>query len=152
MNEAETKPDLVLLDIMLWQSDGLTILQQLRQNPDTAQIPVIMTTAKGRESDKVKAFEYGADDYLVKPFGMMEMVARIKAVLRRCQNAGSAEKKNSILALGISASILRVIKRGWKRRKRRENRAKTGKSNSSCPARNLICSPFSGTSAKSVQP
>ncbi len=100
MNEAETKPDLVLLDIMLWQSDGLTILQQLRQNPDTAQIPVIMTTAKGRESDKVKAFEYGADDYLVKPFGMMEMVARIKAVLRRCQNAGSAEKKNSILALG----------------------------------------------------
>ncbi len=85
MEKATRLPDLILLDIMLPESDGMEILSKLRKNSKTAGIPVIMTTAKGTEFDKIKALEEGADDYLVKPFGMMEMVARIKAVLRRCQ-------------------------------------------------------------------
>lgn len=81
------KPDLVLLDIMLPGSDGLAILEKLEGTPMTANIPVIMATAKGTEYDKVKGLDMGADDYLVKPFGMMEMISRIKAVLRRSQKA-----------------------------------------------------------------
>ncbi len=80
-------PDLILLDIMLPNTDGMEVLKRLRANPATRTIPIIMTTAKGMEYDKIQALEEGADDYLVKPFGMMEMVARIKAVLRRCQQA-----------------------------------------------------------------
>lgn len=76
-------PDLILLDIMLPGIDGLELLKDLRSHPLTAGIPVIMTTAKGMEYDKIEALEGGADDYLVKPFGMMEMTARIRAVLRR---------------------------------------------------------------------
>ncbi|MGN0575439.1 MAG: response regulator transcription factor [Ruminococcus sp.] len=79
------KPELILLDIMLPDMDGLEILQRLRSNPQSADIPVIMATAKGTEYDKIQSLDSGADDYLVKPFGMMEMVSRIKAVLRRCQ-------------------------------------------------------------------
>ncbi|MGM9960343.1 MAG: response regulator [Allobaculum sp.] len=79
----QEQPDLVLLDIMLPETDGMELLATMRDDPSTAQIPVIMTTAKGMEYDKIRALEQGADDYLVKPFGMMEMVARIKAVLRR---------------------------------------------------------------------
>lgn len=79
----QEQPDLVLLDIMLPETDGMELLASMRDDPSTAQIPVIMTTAKGMEYDKIRALEQGADDYLVKPFGMMEMVARIKAVLRR---------------------------------------------------------------------
>lgn len=81
---AENKPDLILLDIMLPGEDGITILKKLKAKADTAEIPVIMATAKGMEIDKVQSLDIGADDYLVKPFGMMEMVSRIKAVLRRC--------------------------------------------------------------------
>lgn len=81
------KPDLVLLDIMLPGSDGLAILEKLEGTPMTTDIPVIMATAKGTEYDKVKGLDMGADDYLVKPFGMMEMISRIKAVLRRSQKA-----------------------------------------------------------------
>lgn len=79
------KPVLILLDIMLEQEDGIHILQRLKQDYQTKDIPVIMATAKGMEYDKVKCLDIGADDYLVKPFGMMEMLSRIKAVLRRCQ-------------------------------------------------------------------
>mgnify|MGYP004687814109 FL=1 len=77
-------PDLVLLDIMLPGADGIEILKEIRKSPSTAALPVIMATAKGSEYDKIKSLDLGADDYLVKPFGMMEMVTRIKAVLRRC--------------------------------------------------------------------
>lgn len=79
-------PDLVILDVMLPGEDGLTILSKLRSSPVTEDIPVIMATAKDSEYDKVIGLDSGADDYLVKPFGMMEMVSRIKAVLRRTTN------------------------------------------------------------------
>ena len=80
--ETET-PELIMLDIMLPGEDGIEILKKLRKKTKTAEIPVIMATAKGTEFDKVTGLDTGADDYLVKPFGMMEMVSHIKAVLRR---------------------------------------------------------------------
>lgn len=76
-------PQLIMLDIMLPGEDGISILKKLRSHPDTAKIPVIMATAKGTEYDKVIGLDLGADDYLAKPFGMMEMISRIRAVLRR---------------------------------------------------------------------
>ena len=78
------KPRLIMLDIMLPGEDGISILKKLRSRSATESIPVIMATAKGTEYDKVIALDLGADDYLAKPFGMMEMVSRVKAVLRRC--------------------------------------------------------------------
>lgn len=83
----QQRPDLILLDVMLPGEDGVTLLRRLRARPDTADIPVIMATAKGMEYDKVQSLDLGADDYLVKPFGMMEMVSRIKAILRRYKPA-----------------------------------------------------------------
>ena len=77
------QPELILLDIMLPGEDGISILRKLRFTSSTAAIPVIMATAKGSEYDRVIGLDLGADDYLCKPFGMMEMVSRIKAVLRR---------------------------------------------------------------------
>ena len=79
------KPDLIVLDIMLPGKDGMEILNEIRSNPETERIPIIMATAKGTEIDKIQGLDKGADDYLVKPFGTMEMVSRIKAVLRRCK-------------------------------------------------------------------
>lgn len=79
------KPQLIMLDIMLPGEDGIEILKQLRNNTSTADIPVIMATAKGTEYDKVIGLDLGADDYLAKPFGMMEMVSRVRAVLRRTE-------------------------------------------------------------------
>lgn len=79
----EQKPQLIMLDIMLPGEDGITILKKLRSQTAVADIPVIMATAKGTEYDKVIGLDLGADDYLAKPFGMMEMVSRVKAVLRR---------------------------------------------------------------------
>ena len=84
---AKEQPDLILLDIMLPDEDGISILKNLRSAPATADIPVIMATAKGTEFDKVIGLDLGADDYLAKPFGMMEMVSRVKAVLRRVNHA-----------------------------------------------------------------
>ena len=81
------KPELLIMDIMLPGEDGVEILKRLRSQPETFRIPIIMATAKGSEFDKIQSLDLGADDYLVKPFGMMEMVSRVKAVLRRCQNA-----------------------------------------------------------------
>lgn len=91
----EEKPALILLDIMLPGEDGITVLKRLRAASATANIPVIMATAKGSEFDKVIGLDTGADDYLVKPFGMMEMVARIKAVMRR-----TAPKTDQVLTCG----------------------------------------------------
>lgn len=80
-------PELLLLDIMLPNEDGVQILKKLKSDPKTAELPVIMATAKGMEFDKVRCLEMGADDYLVKPFGMMELVARVKTVLRRSRRS-----------------------------------------------------------------
>lgn len=79
----ERVPQLVLLDIMLPDEDGLHILHRLRENPETARLPVILLTAKATEYDKVIGLDAGADDYIAKPFGTMELVSRIKALLRR---------------------------------------------------------------------
>lgn len=81
------RPELVMLDIMLPGEDGISILKKLRADPATAELPVIMATAKGNEYDKVIGLDLGADDYLAKPFGMMEMVSRVRAVLRRSRSA-----------------------------------------------------------------
>lgn len=78
-------PELILLDVMLPGEDGVTILKQLRADERYRHIPVIMATARGSEFDKVQSLDLGADDYITKPFGMMEMVSRVKAVLRRAQ-------------------------------------------------------------------
>lgn len=79
-------PQLIMLDIMLPGDDGITILKKLRSRSDTERIPVIMASAKGTEYDKVIGLDLGADDYLSKPFGMMEMISRVKAVLRRAEH------------------------------------------------------------------
>ena len=79
----EKKPDLALLDIMLPDEDGMEILQKLRKNPETKRLPIIMVTAKATELDRVKGLDLGADDYIIKPFGVMELISRVKALLRR---------------------------------------------------------------------
>lgn len=101
----EKIPDLILLDIMLPDDDGLNIVSKLRENEETAQIPIILVTAKTGEIDKVKGLDIGADDYLTKPFGVMELISRVKALLRR-----SAGKKVS-KALTIGAVTLDDEKR-----------------------------------------
>ena len=90
------KPELIVLDIMLPGKDGVDVLKEIRSNPKTRKIPVIMATAKGTEMDKIQGLDTGADDYLVKPFGVMEMVSRIKAVLRRCE----PDEKEQVLSVG----------------------------------------------------
>lgn len=88
----QEQPDLLLLDIMLPEEDGIHILKRLRANPATSQLPVIMLTAKGSEYDRVTGLDSGADDYIPKPFGMMELVARVNALLRRAKPQSSPEK------------------------------------------------------------
>ena len=88
---AKQTPELILLDIMLPEEDGLQILRKLRQSPVTRRTPVIMLTAKGSEYDKVIGLEAGADDYIPKPFGMMELIARVKALLRRADDRPADE-------------------------------------------------------------
>lgn len=85
-------PDLILLDIMLPETDGLTILRRLHAVPVTSMIPVIMMTAKGTEYDKVIGLDSGADDYITKPFGMMELISRVKAILRRVDKGKKADE------------------------------------------------------------
>lgn len=80
----EEIPALIVLDIMMPGMDGMEVLRTLRSRSDTQRVPVIMATAKGMEMDKILGLDSGADDYLVKPFGVMEMISRVKAVLRRC--------------------------------------------------------------------
>ena len=95
----DTLPELVLMDIMLPGEDGITLLKKMREMPKTEDIPVIMATAKSMEFDKVQSLDTGADDYLVKPFGMMELISRIKAVLRR---SGKQQDKTKLSVGGIS--------------------------------------------------
>ena len=92
----ERQPDLVLLDIMLPDEDGLEIVGKLRRRPETKKLPVIMVTAKTTEIDKVKGLDVGADDYLTKPFGVMELLARVRALLRRTQE----ETPSAVMTLG----------------------------------------------------
>ena len=95
----ETLPELILLDIMLPGEDGISILKRLKADAGTADIPVIMATAKSNEYDKVIGLDLGADDYLSKPFGMMEMASRVRAVLRRSGRAAPA-KQDKIISIG----------------------------------------------------
>lgn len=88
----KTIPQLIILDIMMSGKDGIQILKELKQNPVYEKIPVIMATAKGSEMDKIFGLDLGCDDYLVKPFSVMEMVSRVKAVLRRYPKVSQEEK------------------------------------------------------------
>lgn len=94
------KPQLIIMDIMLPGEDGVSLLKKLRAAPATKKIPVIMATAKGMEYDKIQSLDLGADDYLVKPFGVMEMVSRVKAVLRRC----TPEQSETLSVLGLTVN------------------------------------------------
>lgn len=104
-------PTLILLDVMLPNEDGISILKKIRSDKKTAEIPIIMETAKETEYDKVVALDLGADDYLTKPFGMMEMVSRVRAVLRR---SSKEEKKQDLklneLEINTSRHIVYVNK------------------------------------------
>ncbi|MCD7868711.1 MAG: response regulator transcription factor [Clostridiales bacterium] len=96
-------PELIILDIMLPGEDGYAILRELKSDPSWREIPVIMVTAMGTEYDKVRGLEAGADDYITKPFGMMEFVARVKAVLRRCSpSPGEKELRLGELCVNVS--------------------------------------------------
>jgi two-component system alkaline phosphatase synthesis response regulator PhoP len=102
-------PDLVLLDIMLPGEDGISILKRLRASASTAGLPVMMLTAKGTEYDKVLGLDLGADDYLAKPFGMMELLARVKSLLRRAEkNRKADEYKMGGLSLSIPSHKVTV--------------------------------------------
>ncbi len=95
-------PDLILLDIMLPEEDGLSILRKLRQNKHTSGIPVMVLSARGSEFDKVIGLDSGADDYLPKPFGMMELIARVRALLRRTQKPSGASNGMHLGCLYVS--------------------------------------------------
>lgn len=110
---AQEEPDLILLDIMLPGEDGYTILEKLKSSSGTRDIPIIMVTAKEAEFDKVRALEAGADDYITKPFGMMEFIARVKAVLRRSSRHGD-ERELSCGSITISPGRHEVASDGQK--------------------------------------
>ena len=105
----ERQPELILLDIMLPEEDGLTILQKLRNTSATKRLPVIMLTAKNTEYDRVIGLDNGADDFISKPFGMMELVARVRAVLRRTEPSGAgSEYRIGPLYVSPEKHIVRV--------------------------------------------
>ena len=106
-----TQPELVVLDVMLPEIDGIELLRRMKADTALREIPVIMATAKGAEYDKIQGLDLGADDYLAKPFGVMELVSRVKAVLRRCRPQPAAvlrcgglvvdEQEHSVTADGV---------------------------------------------------
>ncbi len=113
--EAE-KPDLVLLDVMLPDEDGLAIVQEIRSRRELALLPIILVTARTAEIDKVKGLDMGADDYLTKPFGVMELISRVKAMLRRsqaaqgegCLKAGEIvmdQRKHAVIVRGMACEL-----------------------------------------------
>lgn len=96
------RPELIILDVMLPEMDGLELLEKIRCSADYSEIPVILVTAKGQEYDRIHGLDLGADDYIVKPFSVMEMVSRVKAVLRRSQ----IKKPENILQLdGLTVNL-----------------------------------------------
>jgi len=101
----EKLPELILLDIMLPDEDGLTILTRLRARSETRRIPVMLVTAKGSEIDKVRGLDTGADDYIAKPFGVMELIARVKALLRR----SGGDRENLLTCGGVNLDSERRI-------------------------------------------
>ena len=105
---AEAMPALVILDVMLPAQDGLTILQSMRADARLRQVPVIMVTAKASELDAVKGLDFGADDYITKPFGIMEFISRVKAVLRRTEAKETAALRLGAIALDEEKRIVRV--------------------------------------------
>lgn len=105
-------PKLILLDIMLPKEDGLSILGKIRKAPETKKLPVIMLTAKDSEYDKVMGLEQGADDYIAKPFGIMELMARVKALLRRTDSEEVKGKEYTVNELYVNTSKHKVISAG----------------------------------------
>ncbi len=101
MSIEEPQPDLILLDLMLPGISGVEVCRRLRQEPSTEHLPILMLTARGEEIDKVVGFEVGADDYVVKPFKVRELLLRIRAILRRCQSDRAVPKPNPIHTCGI---------------------------------------------------
>ena len=99
----EEKPQLIVLDVMLPGIDGIELLRRIRANAALKQIPIVMATAKGSEYDKIQGLDLGADYYLTKPFGIMELISCVKAVLRRC---GAEDEKSTLNACGISMNTL----------------------------------------------
>lgn len=97
------KPQLIVLDVMLPGIDGIELLRRIRANAALKQIPIVMATAKGSEYDRIKGLDLGADYYLTKPFGVMELISCVKAVLRRC---GAEDEKGTLNACGISMNTL----------------------------------------------
>lgn len=112
----QMRPTLILLDIMLPEEDGLSILRKLRADPDTRATPVMMLTAKGTEYDTVLALDAGADDYVQKPFRMMELLSRIRALIRRSEGVWYTGRSSGISGRAFG-SVARPAPgpRGWKR-------------------------------------
>ena len=98
-------PALILLDVMLPEEDGISILKKLRSRPDTRKLPVIMLTAKTEDGDKITGLTLGADDYIAKPFNPLELVARVKAQLRRSKEFNHSETKNVLEYLDLSMNL-----------------------------------------------
>lgn len=105
------EPALLLLDVMLPEEDGISILKKLRMRPDTRKLPIIMLTAKSSEYDTVVGLDSGADDYIPKPFRMMELISRIRALLRRAEDDGAEEYQTGNLYVCPSRHIATVDKK-----------------------------------------
>lgn len=98
--DSETRPDLILLDLMLPDISGTEVCRRIRESDETGEIPIVMLTAKGDEADRVTGFESGADDYVVKPFSVRELLLRIEAILRRTQNGTADHRADEIYEFG----------------------------------------------------